>query len=343
MQVSIVILNWNGEKYLSQFLPILIEKTQLSDVEIVVADNGSTDNSVKLLQKNFPSVKLLLFDKNYGFAGGYNKALNQLQSDYFVLLNSDMEVTDNWLQPMLEYMKEHENVAACQPKIHSYFRRSYFEHAGAAGGFIDPYGFVFCRGRIFGKVEKDRGQYDDIKDIFWASGACMMVRAELFSKVGGFDDEFFAHMEEIDLCWRFNSRGYRVICVPQSVVYHIGGGTLNAEHPHKTYLNFRNNLLLLYKNLPNYRLKNVMQQRTIFDYLAAFQLFISGKFKNAQSVLRARKDFKRMKNRFEGKRKENILYSTVSDLPTIYPKSIVIEYYLKGKKKFSDLYFPDLE
>lgn len=343
MQVSIVILNWNGEKYLSQFLPILIEKTQLSDVEIVVADNGSTDNSVKLLQKNFPSVKLLLFDKNYGFAGGYNKALNQLQSDYFVLLNSDMEVTDNWLQPMLEYMKEHENVAACQPKIHSYFRRSYFEHAGAAGGFIDPYGFAFCRGRIFGKVEKDRGQYDDIKDIFWASGACMMVRAELFSKVGGFDDEFFAHMEEIDLCWRFNSRGYRVICVPQSVVYHIGGGTLNAEHPHKTYLNFRNNLLLLYKNLPNYRLKNVMQQRTIFDYLAAFQLFISGKFKNAQSVLRARKDFKRMKNRFEGKRKENILYSTVSDLPTIYPKSIVIEYYLKGKKKFSDLYFPDLE
>lgn len=343
MQVSIVILNWNGEKYLSQFLPILIEKTQLSDVEIVVADNGSTDNSVKLLQKNFPSVKLLLFDKNYGFAGGYNKALNQLQSDYFVLLNSDMEVTDNWLQPMLEYMKEHENVAACQPKIHSYFRRSYFEHAGAAGGFIDPYGFVFCRGRIFGRVEEDRGQYDDIKDIFWASGACMMVRAELFSKVGGFDDEFFAHMEEIDLCWRFNSRGYRVICVPQSVVYHIGGGTLNAEHPHKTYLNFRNNLLLLYKNLPNHQLKNIMQQRTIFDYLAAFQLFISGKFKNAQSVLRARKDFKRMKNRFEGKRKENILYSTVSDLPTIYPKSIVIEYYLKGKKKFSDLYFPDLE
>jgi len=338
MITSIVILNWNGENYLKQFLPQLIENTQLPGVEIVVADNASTDNSMAILSERFPTVKTILLDKNYGFAGGYNKALTQIKADYYVLLNSDVEVTSNWLEPLIGYMNSHQEVAACQPKILSYSQRTHFDHAGAAGGFIDRFGFPFCRGRIFGEVEEDKGQYDSIVDVFWATGACMMVRSELYWKVGALDDDFFAHMEEIDLCWRMKSRGYRIVTIPESTVYHIGGGTLDMENPHKTYLNFRNNLLLLYKNLPSQSLKKTMQWRYFFDYLAALQLFLTGKPRNAWSVFKARTDYKRMRPDFLKKRKENILYSTSTIQPEILQKSVVLEYYLKGKKTFKALY-----
>jgi len=337
MSIAIVILNWNGENYLQQFLPVLIENTSLPDIEIIVADNASTDDSLAIMKTKFPSIKTIVLDKNYGFAGGYNKALAQVEADYYVLLNSDVEVTAHWLDPLIDYMNDNENVAACQPKIRSYYQRTHFEHAGAAGGFIDRFGFPFCRGRVFGVVEEDKGQYDNITDVFWATGACLLVRSEIFWKVGGLDDDFFAHMEEIDLCWRMKSRGYRVVCIPESTIYHIGGGTLNVESPHKTYLNFRNNLLLLYKNLPNNQLKKIMFWRYFFDYSAALQLFVTGKPRNARSVFKARSEYKRMRPNFAEKRKENILFSTNVDNPEIFQKSIVFEYYLKGKRTFTAL------
>jgi len=338
MTTAIVILNWNGVNYLKQFLPILIENTTLPGAEIIVADNASTDSSLAVLKEEFPAIKTIVLDKNYGFAGGYNRALAQIDADYYVLLNSDVEVTANWLEPLIGYMEEHEDVAACQPKIRAFHKRTYFEHAGAAGGYIDRFGFPFCRGRVIGLAEEDKGQYDTIADVFWATGACLVTRAKTFWKVGGLDDEFFAHMEEIDLCWRLKSRGFRIVCVPESVVYHIGGGTLNVESPHKTYLNFRNNLLMLYKNLPNKLLKKTMLWRFVFDYLAAFQLFITGKPANAKSVLKARKDYKLMHPDFVEKRMENILYSTTDNLSDIFQKSIVVEYYLKANKTYNSLF-----
>ena len=338
MTTAVVILNWNGEKYLEQFLPILIENTKLSGSEIIIADNASTDSSLLILQEKFPSIRTVVLDKNYGFAGGYNKALAQIEADYYVLLNSDVEVMPNWLEPLITYMDKHADVAACQPKIRSYFNRKYFEHAGAAGGYIDRFGFPFCRGRVLGTAEEDKGQYDNITDVFWATGACLLVRSKTFWNVGGLDDDFFAHMEEIDLCWRLKSRGYRIVCIPESTVFHVGGGTLNVENPYKTYLNFRNNLLMLYKNLPAKLLKDTMFWRMIFDYIAAIQLFVTGKPKNAISVFKARSDFKRMQPNFEEKRKQNILYSTSDNYSDILQKSIVIEYFLKGKKTFDSLY-----
>ena len=338
MTTAVVILNWNGEKYLEQFLPILIENTKLSGSEIIIADNASTDSSLLILQEKFPTIRTVVLDKNYGFAGGYNKALAQIEADYYVLLNSDVEVMPNWLEPLITYMDKHADVAACQPKIRSYFNRKYFEHAGAAGGYIDRFGFPFCRGRVLGTAEEDKGQYDNITDVFWATGACLLVRSKTFWNVGGLDDDFFAHMEEIDLCWRLKSRGYRIVCIPESTVFHVGGGTLNVENPYKTYLNFRNNLLMLYKNLPAKLLKDTMFWRMIFDYIAAIQLFVTGKPKNAISVFKARSDFKRMQPNFEEKRKQNILYSTSDNYSDILQKSIVIEYFLKGKKTFDSLY-----
>ena len=337
MRTAVVILNWNGEKFLNQFLPVLLRNTQLPGVDIYVADNASTDNSLSLIEEQFPTVKTLLLDKNYGFAGGYNKALAKINADYFVLLNSDVEVTENWLQPLLNYMNENADVAACQPKIKSFYNRDYFEHAGASGGFIDYLGFPFCRGRVVGTAEMDRGQYDTVIDVFWATGACLLIRSELYNQVGGLDDEFFAHMEEIDLCWRLKGQGFRIVCIPQSEVYHVGGGTLHVEHPHKTYLNFRNNLLMLYKNLPQKSLSNIMRWRMLFDYAAAFQLFVTGKPKNAKSVFKARRDFKKMLPGFVDKRIENLSSATRTDFPEMLRKSIVIEYYLKGNKTYSKL------
>lgn len=336
--IAIVILNWNGEAFLQRFLPILISNTQMAETEIVVADNASSDNSLQLLKDDFPLIKTIVLDQNYGFAGGYNRALEQIEAKYFVLLNSDVEVTENWLLPLFDFLEQNKDVAACQPKIKSITNRNFFEHAGAAGGFIDYLGYPFCRGRVLSKVEEDKGQYDTIVDVFWASGACLMVRAELFRKMGGFDDLFFAHMEEIDLCWRLNSRGYRVVCIPQSTVFHVGGGTLKSENPFKTYLNFRNNLLMLYKNLPQKNLNEALKWRKILDYIAFLQMIFTGQTRNAISVIRARRDFKKLIPKFEEKRNENILFATRTQCPEMLKKSIIIEYYLKRNRTFNYLY-----
>jgi GT2 family glycosyltransferase len=339
MKVSVVILNWNGENFLRKFLPVVVENSAIEGVEVVVADNASTDGSMDYVSASFPTVRTMIFDKNYGFAGGYNKVLANIDSEYYILLNSDVEVGPGWLLPLMSYMDSHTDVAACQPKILSYNDKTVFEHAGAAGGFIDYLGYPFCRGRILGKVEKDEGQYDTVADIFWATGACLMVRSEVFKKLGGLDDEFFAHMEEIDLCWRMRSRNMRIVCIPESVVYHVGGGALNVEHPRKTYLNFRNNLLLLYKNLPEKQFKRIFFYRFFLDYIAAFQLFSTGKPANAMSVFKARTDYRRMKKRFKTKRDENIFYSTNCCINEICEESIVVGYYFKGKKTFSKIIF----
>lgn len=338
METAVVILNWNGANYLKKFLPALLEHTHLPGVSLYVADNASSDDSVAVLHNLFPVVNLILLDQNYGFAEGYNKALAQITADFYVLLNSDVEVTAGWLDPILDYMKVHPDVAACQPKILSYRNREKFEHAGAAGGFIDYLGYPFCRGRVFSETEKDVGQYDEIKDVFWATGACLIIRANAYRECGGLDGAFFAHMEEIDLCWRIKSRGYRIVCIPESRVFHVGGGTLDQEHPHKTYLNFRNNLLLLYKNLPENKLNSVLFARFFLDYVAAFQLLMSGNPANARSVWRARRDFHRMKNQFRQKREDNIRQTTVKDIPEIMKKSLVIGFYLLGKKTYSRLF-----
>lgn len=338
MSVSVVILNWNGEKYLDEFLPFLQDSIrEMPEAEIVVADNGSEDGSLQLLKEKFLEIRTLVFDQNYGFAGGYNRALKEIKADYYVLLNSDVEVTKDWLRVLYDYMEKTPSVAACQPKILSYHKRNYFEYAGACGGFIDKFGYPFCRGRIFSEVEEDKGQYDDIKDVFWATGACLMIRSKDYWDVGGLDDEFFAHQEEIDLCWRLKSRGRRIICNPESVVYHIGGGTLKTENPRKTYLNFRNNLLMLYKNLPSKRLHNVFNVRFYLDNLAAAQFFLTGKFQNMKAITDARTDFRNMQHKFTEKRNENILKSVQSTFKEISQNSILNEFYIKRNKKFSQL------
>ena len=335
MSISVVILNYNGKNYLEQFLPDVVRYSP--DVEIVVADNGSTDGSVDFLQNNFPEVKLICFEKNYGFAEGYNLALKNLSSEYFVLLNSDVEVTENWLKTLCNFMENNPNVAACQPKIRSFCDREKFEYAGACGGFIDEYGYPFCRGRILGDLETDNAQYDDVADIFWATGACLMIRASEFWHAGGLDGRFFAHQEEIDLCWRLKARGKSIVCVPQSVVFHVGGGTLNVESPMKTYLNFRNNLLLLYKNIPQNRLKKVFFARFFLDIFAALNLLLQGKRENAKQVFKARRDFRKMKKDFFTDRQKNL--SLTQNLhPSGMMKGLIIwKYYAKGVKTFLTL------
>jgi GT2 family glycosyltransferase len=338
-KTAVVILNWNGRKLLEQFLPSVAEYTSREDIEIVVADNYSTDNSVDFLEKKYPAVKLILLDKNYGFAEGYNRALSQLEADYFVLLNSDVEVTEDWLYPLIDYLDENKEVVAVQPKILAQRSKEKFEYAGAAGGFLDKYGYPFCRGRIFGVVEEDKGQYDVIRDIFWASGACMLIRSKAYFDCGGLDASFFAHMEEIDLCWRLWSRGHKLVCLPSSVVYHVGGATLNEESPHKTFLNFRNNLLMLYKNLPEHSLKSILRVRWFLDYLAALHLVLKGKFSNAKAVIRAYKEFKRIKFDYNTARSENLKKTIVSNIGVMYTKSILAGFYFKGKKIFSKIDF----
>ncbi len=337
MKTAIVILNYNGKPHLNRYLPDVIRHSQLSNVEIVVADNGSTDDSVTFLRENFPEIKLLQFADNAGFAGGYNRALQQVKADIYVLLNSDVKVTQDWLVAPLQALVNDETIAACQPKILSVLKREYFEHAGAAGGFIDQLGFPFCRGRILTKLEKDGGQYNDTADIFWATGACLFIRSGAFHGAGGFDARFFAHMEEIDLCWRLKSRGHRIVCVPESKVYHLGGGTLKVENPQKTYLNFRNNLLMLYKNLPKKHLRKTLLFRRLFDYAAMLQMLLTGKFRNALMVLRARRDFNRMYGQMKADRKENVRLTIVQKPYGIFRGSIVLKYYLCRETKFSVL------
>ena len=287
-KVSVVILNWNGVGMLQKFLLGVIKYSQGEGVEVCVADNGSTDESVVWLQTYCPDVRLIVLGKNYGFADGYNMALQQVEAEYVVLLNSDVEVTPHWLDPLMEYMDAHPEVAACQPKIRSERNKTLFEYAGASGGYLDKYGYPFCRGRIFDVVEEDKGQYDTIQSIFWATGAALFIRLKDYRAAGGLDGRFFAHMEEIDLCWRLRSRGRGIVCIPQSTVYHVGAATLKKENPRKTFLNFRNNLLMLYQNLPKKELKRVMFIREVLDGVAALVFLLKGEKEAARAVLEAR-------------------------------------------------------
>ena len=336
-KVSVVILNWNGVGMLQKFLPKVIEYSVNQGVEICVADNASTDESVSYLQANFPNVRLILLDKNYGFAEGYNRALQQVEAEYVVLLNSDVEVTPHWLEPLVEYMDAHPEVAACQPKIRSERNKEYFEYAGAAGGYLDKYGYPFCRGRIFEVVEKDEGQYDTIQPIFWATGAALFIRLKDYQEAGGLDGRFFAHMEEIDLCWRLRSRGRGIVCIPQSVVYHVGAATLKKENPRKNFLNFRNNLLMLYKNLPEKDLKRVMFVRGILDGVAAVVFLLKGEKEAAKAVFQARKEFKRIRPDFESSRQENMTDTVADTIPEKVAYSILWKFHACGKKSFSKL------
>lgn len=336
-KVSIVILNWNGEEMLKTFLPSVLFCSIEQNVEVCVADNGSTDGSCKLIKEEFPTVRLICLDQNYGFAEGYNQALSAVDAEYVVLLNSDVEVTPNWLKPLVSFMDSHPEVGACQPKILSQKNRDYFEYAGASGGFIDKLGYPFCRGRIFETIELDKGQYDTDVPVFWATGAALFIRHEVYKKVGGLDGRFFAHMEEIDLCWRLRSRGYGIYCIPSSTVYHVGGATLNKENPRKTFLNFRNNLLMLYKNLPSNELKFVMFQRTILDWVAAVVFCLKGDLAAAKAVSRARKQYKRLRPRFEADRLENLKLTVNKEIPERRKFCILWKNKARGIKFYSNL------
>ncbi|WP_278631850.1 glycosyltransferase family 2 protein [Parabacteroides goldsteinii] len=336
-KVAIVILNWNGAKLMEEFLPSVIAYSPAERTEVVVADNGSTDNSIALLQEKFPSVRIIQLDKNYGFAEGYNQALKQLDNEYTVLLNSDVEVTPDWLDAPLAALEADATIAAAQPKIRAQRNKEYFEYAGAAGGYMDIYGYPYCRGRMLHVVEKDEAQYDTPADILWATGACLFIRTAVYKEIGGLDAGFFAHQEEIDMCWRLRSRGYRLVCTPESVVYHVGGATLQVESPRKTFLNFRNNLLMLYKNLPEKDLKPVMRARFWLDYIAATKFLLCGHIQNAKAVYEARKAFFDMKPEYEEKRRENLAKTTLPIIPELMCSSLILAFYLKGKKKYSDL------
>lgn len=337
MKVAVVILNWNGKKMLGKYLPTLLQHLQES-VEVFVADNASTDGSVALLKEKFPSVKRILLDKNWGFAEGYNQALRQINATYYILLNSDIEVSSGWLSPLITWMDAHPETAACQPKLLSIRQRDYFEYAGACGGFIDKYGYPFCRGRVFDVVEKDEGQYDEVCPILWATGACLMIRATDYWKVGGLDGRFFAHNEEIDLCWRLRAMGREIYCIPESKVYHVGGGTLPKNNPMKTYLNFRNNLTMLYKNLETDELPHVMRVRWWLDYVAAFKMLIlDGHWGDFKAVFKARKAFRKWKKDFEGDRQYLQQHRSVSNRLLLSPYSVLWQYYGKGRHHFSEL------
>lgn len=336
-KTAIVILNWNGRKFLEKFLPSLVQNSTLPDTRIWVADNGSTDDSVLFLKENYKGLGLICLDKNYGFTGGYNKALAEIEVEYYVLLNSDVEVAPNWLGPLVSLMDTEKDIAACMPKILAFDAISQFEYAGASGGFIDKYGFPFCRGRIFDSIEKDEGQYNSRQEIFWATGACMFLRAKLFHQLGGFDNDFFAHMEEIDLCWRMKNAGYRIVVEPASVVYHVGGGTLPNESPHKLYLNFRNNLFLLYKNLPDKKFRTTLFLRQVFDGMAALKYLAGFHFPSFLAVLKAHVSFYRNRKILKNKRINIQKNRTRSTFKEIYPGSIVVAYFLKKKKLFGEL------
>lgn len=335
-KLAIVILNWNGAEMLKKYLPSVLQYSK-DEAVVYVADNASTDNSIALLKEEFPEVKLILLEKNWGFAEGYNKALEQVYAEYYLLLNSDIEVTPGWLTPMLSFMDSHEEVAACQPKLLSIFQRDSFEYAGACGGYLDRYGYPFCRGRVFDVVEQDHGQYDEPAKVHWATGAALLVRARIYKEVGGLDARFFAHQEEIEMCWRMRIMGYQIYCLPESKVYHVGGGTLPKSNPMKTYLNFRNNLTMLYKCLPEKDLKPVMRLRWFLDYLAAFQtLILKRNIGDFKAIFRARRDFKRWRKDFETDR-EQIQKSRVGKDTEFAPFLLLWKYYAKGCKTYSQL------
>ena len=336
-KVAIVILNWNGQAMLAKYLPNVIEYSR-QDAEVWVADNCSADQSMRLLETQFPQVKTIVLEQNFGFAEGYNRALKQIEAEYYILLNSDVEVSHHWLTPLIEFMDSHPQVAACQPKLLAEYDKDSFEYAGACGGFLDKYGYPFCRGRIFNTVERDNGQYDYQQEILWATGACMMIRSKDYWDAGGLDGRFFAHNEEIDLCWRLRLMGRQIYCIPESEVYHVGGGTLPKSNPMKTFLNFRNNLTMLYKNLSDNELKKVMRMRWFLDYLAAFEMLILGRnWGDFKAVFKARKAFKAWRADFDEDRRQIQASRQETEIPQIYQKSILWQYYAKGKKTFKDL------
>lgn len=343
-KVAVVILNWNGLKYLRDFLPSVLASTY-PNLEIIVGDNGSSDDSVKMVRENFPSVVILENDQNYGFTGGYNRILSRVEAVYYILLNSDVEVTPGWIEPVIRLMEKDPLIAAAAPKIKSYHQKTHFEHAGAAGGFIDRHGFPFCRGRIFYELEEDYGQYEQSGEVFWASGASLFIKSNYWIASGGFDERFFAHMEEIDLCWRLKNQGFKVMYCAASTVYHVGGGTLDVENPYKTYLNFRNNLLLIKKNLPWFRATIVIAIRFFLDLLALLRFLSEGKRKDAWAVSKAHRNF--FRSLFISSNKQNQTINAKSfgtgnaiaptKLTGYYQGSIVWDFFIKKIRVFSKL------
>lgn len=338
IKTSVVILNWNGKELLGKFLSNVVKYSLSDDCNIYIADNASTDGSCDYVRNNHPEVNILELEENYGFARGYNEALQSIQAEYFVLLNSDVEVGPGWLDPMISYMDDHPEAAACQPKILSYHDRKRFEYAGAAGGLIDKYGYPFCRGRIMNITEEDKGQYDDTRRVFWASGACMLIRSADWKESGGFDRDFFAHMEEIDLCWRLNNRGRQIVFIPGSSVYHVGGGTLPYDSPRKIYYNFRNNLYMLYKNIRGSKRGRTIFIRMVLDGIAALRFALMLNFGAAWNVIRAHIHFHRQKGSLRSKRE--MTDSKHFEIPPelILNKSLVYSFFIVKKKTYSELY-----
>ena len=337
MKLAIVILNWNGRSMLAQYLPTVIEYSR-NEAVVYVADNASTDDSMQLIHDKFKGCKTILLDQNYGFAEGYNRALKQIEADYYLLLNSDVEVTHHWLTPLLEFMDAHPDVAACQPKLLSERNKDSFEYAGAAGGYLDKYGYPFCRGRIFNTIEPDSGQYDYNTEILWATGACLLIRSRDYWDAGGLDARFFAHSEEIDLCWRLRLMGRKIYCIPDSRIYHVGGGTLPKSNSMKTFLNFRNNLTMIYKNLPENEFRSVMRIRWFLDYLAALQmLFLNRNIGDCKAIFRARKAFKKWLPEFKEDRAEIQRRRIIGRVVERRPYSILWQYYIRGRHRFSEL------
>jgi GT2 family glycosyltransferase len=337
-KVAVVILNWNGLKYLNQFLPGVVQSSY-PNLEIVVGDNASSDGSVAFLRAQFPTVTIVENDANYGFTGGYNRVLEHVEADYYILLNSDIEVTDGWIEPVIALMETDETIAAAAPKIKSFAQQDHFEHAGAAGGFIDYLGYPFCRGRIFYELEEDHGQYNQSGEVFWASGAALFIRKKYWDLSGGFDEQFFAHMEEIDLCWRLKNMGYKVMYCAESEVYHVGGGTLDKENPFKTYLNFRNNLLLLKKNMPVYKSVPIIILRFWMDLLAIFRFMNEGKRKDAWAISRAHQNFVRklFTSSKKNKARPMPVIKSEANLKGMLKCSIVADFFIRKKKHFTDL------
>lgn len=331
-KVSVVILNWNGKYYLEKFLPSLLSSTY-PNLEIIVADNASVDDSVEFISKNFPAIKVIINKENLGFAGGYNAVLSQINSDYFVLLNSDVEVTPGWIEPVIVLMESDAMIAAAQPKLKDWNDKSRFEYAGAAGGYLDEFGYPFCRGRIFDTLEVDNGQYDSVEEVFWASGAALFIKRVYWERVSGLDADFFAHMEEIDLCWRLKNLDFKIMYCPASTVFHVGGGTLQSENPFKTYLNFRNNLAMLLKNLAPNRVFSVLFVRFWLDFISMLKFILEGKFKHAKAINKAHVAFFKDFSKNKKKRLSNLHFN---DKGT-FKGSIVFEYFVKKRRYFSEI------
>ena len=331
MKTSIVILNYNTADYLRRFLPPLLESIKGQDAEVVVADNASTDSSLEVMAAEFPSVRVIALDRNYGFTGGYNRALREVEAELYVLINTDVEVPSGWLEPLVGYMDEHPECGACGPKLLSFADRRRFEYAGAAGGFIDRYGYPFCRGRVLTLTEEDNGQYDSPRLVHWVSGACLMVRSEVFNGLGGFDDDFFAHFDEIDLCWRMQLAGWKVAAIPSSAVYHIGGGTLPQTSPFKLRLNYRNNLLTLWKNLPATvgprKAKLRLTERMLLDGLAAIVYLLKGQWSSFTAVWTAHREFRRMRGK--------AIEAKGCKVEGLYPGSILLDRIFRKNRIFA--------